>query len=158
VSYDLTFLRKPADQSWDEAFEALDEQADDATGELPDSQTWADIVTAARHVLGDVTTHGEDRFYELDHEPTGIQLSIYPSSAAITVPYWYTGADAEMIVRRIYKLGQIVERHTGLTGYDPQVELPIASAAARPDLAVAAFDQVAASFARRGIRSPTNNN
>jgi hypothetical protein len=159
VSYDLTFLRKPADQSWEEAFEALEERADDEVpGELPDGETWAGIVAAARQARGDVTTHGEARFYELDHEDTGIQPCIYPSSAAITVPYWYAGVDAETIVRRIYELGQIVERHTGLTGYDPQVELPIASAAARPELAVAIFDQVAAAFARRGIRSPSNNN
>ena len=58
----------------------------------------------------------------------------------------YSGKDAEKAIRTMYELSRIVERHTDLEGYDRQVELPIVDAAARPELAVAAFDQVAALF------------
>jgi hypothetical protein len=34
------------------------------------------------------------------------------------------------------ELGQIVDRRTGLTGYDPQVELFLVDATARPELGV----------------------
>jgi hypothetical protein len=72
------------------------------------------------------------------------------------VPYWYAGADAEAIVHAIYQLGQVVEAATGFAGYDPQLELPLTDATTRTDLAVATFDQVATSFAERGISSPSN--
>ncbi|MBL7255885.1 hypothetical protein [Paractinoplanes lichenicola] len=71
------------------------------------------------------------------------------------MPYWYKGADAERVVRALYDLGRLVEETTGLAGYDPQVELPLTEAAARPGLAVAVFDDVAADFARRGYSSPS---
>jgi hypothetical protein len=83
-----------------------------------------------------------------------IQLSYYAGEAGSTVPYWYAGADAAAVVDKIYQLGRVVEDATGLAGFDPQVELPLAEA--QPDLARAAFDQVAAMFARRGISSPSN--
>jgi hypothetical protein len=90
-------------------------------------------------------------------EPTGIDLSLYANGAAITVPYWYKGERAEAIVRAMYELSRIVEQRTGLTGYDLQTELSVEDSAARLELAVAIFDQAAASFARRGIRSPSNH-
>jgi hypothetical protein len=159
MSYDLTFLRKNDDQSWDEALEALEERVElDADSGSPDVQAWAHIVAEARQFLGDVELHQSATFFELDHESTGIQVSLYGDEAAITVPYWYAGADAESVVGLIYQLGLIVERHTGLVGYDGQVGLAVAEASARPQLAVSCFDQVAESFARRGIASPTNDN
>ena len=50
---------------------------------------------------------------------------------------------AAQIVRAVYELGRVVERHTGLTGYDPQAGVSLAEAATRPEDAVKAFDQVA---------------
>ncbi|MBU2663755.1 ERO1 family protein [Actinoplanes bogorensis] len=154
MSYDLTFLIKEAWQSWEEALEALEDAEPDG---LPDSQVWAGVLHHARAVLGEVSEHRDDDYYELDHEPTGIQLTLFTGEAGITVPYWYKGEDARRIVRTIYQLGRIVEEQTGLSGYDGQVELPLAEAVNRPDLASAVFDQVAASFARRGISSPSND-
>ena len=140
MSYDLTFLRKNDAQSWDEALEALEERvlADADTG-APDAQAWAHIVADARQLLGDIELHQNDRFLELDHEPTGIQLSLYGDEAGITVPYWYAGAGAAAIIGLIYRLGLSVERHTPLVGYDPQLELAVAQAAHQPQLAVAIF-------------------
>lgn len=154
MSYDLTFLRKGADQSWDEALRGVE---DDASGDLPDGDVWAAIVVAAEQVIGEVSAQTGGRFYELEHEPTGIQLGLYANGAAITAPYWYKGEQAETVVRAMYELSRIVEQHTGLTGYDVQTELSVKESAARPELAVTIFDQVAASFARRGIRSPSND-
>ena len=149
MSYDLTFLRKDDAQSWDEALEALEERVgEDADAGPPDAQAWAHIVAEAQQLLGDVELHQNERFFELDHEPTGIQLALYGDGAGITVPYWYAGAKAEAIIELIYQLGLSVERHTPLVGYDPQLELAVAEAAHQPQLAVAIFDQVAQSFAR----------
>jgi hypothetical protein len=159
MSYDLTFLRKNDDQSWDQALEALEERVEeDADTESPDAEAWAHIVAEVRQLLGDVELHQNAQFFELDHEPTGIQLSLYGDEAGITVPYWYAGSGAAAIVGLIYQLGLIVERHTRLVGYDGQVGLAVVEAADQPQLAVSIFDQVAQSFARRGIASPSNDN
>ncbi|WP_426513348.1 hypothetical protein ACPPVO_23680 [Dactylosporangium sp. McL0621] len=153
MSYDLAFVRKTAEQSWDEALQG----DDDASAELPDHETWSAIVADARRVLGDVAMHPSGGSYAMEHEPSGIELHLYSNIATITVPYWYKGADAETVVRAMYDLGRIVERHTGLTGYDVQTESSLEEAAAHPELAMANFDDVAASFARRGISSPSND-
>jgi hypothetical protein len=159
MSYDLTFLPKNDDESWEQAFEAMEERAeDDVETGSPDVEAWARIAAEARQVLGDVELHESADHFELDHEPTGIQISLFGGEAGVTVPYWYKGSDAAAIVGLIYRLGLIVERHTGLVGYDGQVELAVAEAAGQPELAVSCFDQVAQSFASRGIASPSNNN
>ena len=108
---------------------------------------WAAILSAAREALGDVDVHRDDDGFDLTHEATGIQASYDGRAAAISVPYWYTGAGAASIVGRLYALGDAVERATGLSGFDPQVELALAEAAAKPELAVAAFESVASALA-----------
>ena len=153
MSYDLIFVPRGDDQSWDDALKAASE-ADGA--ERPRADAWARIVAAARQVLGEVSVFEGADNYELTHEPTGVQVSYYADEVGVTVPYWYRGGGARAVVTAVYQLGAAVESVTGLSGYDPQVELPLAEAAARPELAVAAFDEVAESFARRGISSPSN--
>jgi hypothetical protein len=148
MSFDLTFVRKSADQSWDEAFDAAD---DIETDGVPDARAWAWIVRDAREILGEVELHEGGDYFELDHEPTGIQLSLYADEATITVPYWYSGAQARDIVHIVYRLAGVIEEHTEFSGYDEQADLPVAEAAQRPELALASFDLVAASLNRRGI-------
>jgi hypothetical protein len=152
MSYDLMFVPKSDDQSWDEALKAAEE--DDNTGR-PSPDVWANLLAAARQVLGEVSVSENGEWYELDHEATGIQLSYYPREADITVPYWYSGERAKAIVNSIYRLAEAVEKATGFPGYDPQVDLPVSEAIAEPELAVNSFNQVAASFAERGITSPS---
>ena len=149
MSYDLEFLREGAGESWEAAWEAV--EGGDAAA--PDTQVRAAVTAAARELLGDVTVHEGELYCELEHPATGIQLNLYRHSAAITVPFRYTGAEAATIVGQIYELGRIVERHTGLAGYDPQTGRPLTEAAAQPDRAVEIFDRTAAQFAQRGIRT-----
>jgi hypothetical protein len=157
MSYDLTFVPKTADQSWDEAFEAAEAALDDegAATRRPDDAAWTRIVAKAREVLGDVTDNGGSNWYDLEHDDTGISVSLEATNAGISVPYWYRGEAAERVVRAMYAIGAAVEAATGFAGYDPQVELPLAEAATRVDLAVTAFGEVADSFAERGIGSPS---
>lgn len=151
MSFDLTFVRKSADQSWDDALNA----AEDETDGVPDARAWGRIIDDARQILGVIDLHEGGDYFELDHEPTGIQVSLYADEAAVTVPYWYKGAQAQEIVRTLYRLAAVIEEHTELSGYDEQADLPVAEAAERPELAAASFDMVAASLARHGISSPS---
>lgn len=158
MSYDLIFVPKAEDQTWDDALEAVEEAAEEDDGDGPPSaEVWGRVLLAAGKVLGEVSVFAGASNYEMDHQPTGIQVSYYAQEAAITVPYWYRGDDARAIVETIYRLGQVVQAETGLPGYDPQVELPLAEAAAQPQLAVECFNHVAASFAERGYLSPSGD-
>lgn len=153
MSYDLIFVPRGDDQSWEDALEAA-EKAD--SDKRPSGETWTRMVAAVRQVLGDVSVFEGAHNYELTHEPTGIQVSYFAGEAGITVPYWYRGGDARTVVTVMYRLGEAVQAVTGLPGYDPQLELPVSDAVAQPELAARVFDEVAASFAERGISSPSN--
>ncbi|MEV4140821.1 hypothetical protein AB0J72_52725 [Dactylosporangium sp. NPDC049742] len=146
MSYDLTFLLKdsasPSDAEDVEDGEGWDDDDDDEALEAPDGVAWERIVEESRSVLGDVDVRRHDGYFELDHEPTGIQVSLYADEAGVTVPYWYSGAEAEAIVRVMYQIGEIVERCTGMAGRDEQVGLPVADAAGRQQLAVSVFNHV----------------
>lgn len=151
MSFDLTFVRKSDDQSWEDALDSVDDYETDGA---PDALAWARIVDGARQILGDIELHDGGDYFELGHEPTGIQLSLYAGEAAINVPYWYSGAEAQEIVRTVYRLAAVIEEHTDFSGYDEQVDMPVAEVAHRPELAIASFDMVADSLGRRGISTP----
>lgn len=146
MSYDLTFVSRNEGQTWDEALAAAEELPVDAAG--PDPVIWGAILAAARDAFGEVDVSRDDEGFELSHEATGVHVSYDGRAAAISVPYWYTGGRAAAIVTRLYALGAAVERASGLAGYDPQVELALADAAAAPERAVASFDHVAQALGR----------
>ncbi|MET7751583.1 hypothetical protein [Micromonospora sp. NPDC005367] len=153
MSYDLIFVPRSDDQSWDDALDGAEEADID---ERQSGESWSRLVAAARQVLGEISVFEGAHDYELSHESTGMQLSYYAEAAGITIPYWYRGGGARAIVTAMYRLGEAVQAVTGLPGYDPQLGLPLLDAVAQPDLAVRVFDDVAASFAERGISSPSN--
>jgi hypothetical protein len=157
MSYDLIFLRVDPAQTWADALAARDAQFDndDAEETRPaDDEVWARFVAATASILTNAEAVRTDRYCELSDGDTGIQVSLYATSADISVPYWSRGNDAFDIVTKLYAVGLAVEEVTGLPGYDPQVELPLAEAARQPMLAAACFDQVAASFARLSTIGP----
>jgi hypothetical protein len=140
MSYDLIFLPKTDDQSWEEVMDAAEEAESNGA---PDPRVWRVILDGARAVLGEVDVfEGEDN-YELTHLPTGIQVSLFSTEAGISVPYHFTGEDARAVLRLIYQVGRIVEAATGWSGYDPQADLPIAEGSGTLGLGVATFDEVA---------------
>ncbi|MEH0981393.1 hypothetical protein [Micromonospora sp. CPCC 205556] len=52
MSYDLIFVPRSDDLSWDDALEAAEEADSD---ERPSGEAWARLVAAARQVLGEVS-------------------------------------------------------------------------------------------------------
>ena len=120
------------------------------TGPRPmGQQAWEQIVTGARAIFGDdITTYAADGRYELDDEPTAIQLSCHDDLPSISVPYWFTGAKAGRILAQMYELGRLVETATGLIGHDPQLGLSLAEAASEVNRGVAIFDRTAETIAR----------
>jgi hypothetical protein len=148
MSYDLVFVPRTDDESWDDALEAAER---DETTTPPNASAWARILAAGQQILGEVSAFEGDENYELTHEATGIQVSYFGREASVTVPYWYRGEAARAVVDKIYRLGAVVQTETGLPGYDPQLELSLPDAAAQKGRAVSCFEQVAVSFTDRGI-------
>jgi hypothetical protein len=158
MSYDLVFLPKSDDQSWDDALDASEARvvASEESGVEDggwDPQVWAALVAAAQAELGEVHVFESPAHAEVSHHETGIQLSLFPVEAAITVPYWHEGERAAQVMAQVFRLAAVVERETGLRGFDPQSGLPLAEAAADEGLATATFDRVADAFADTGPRT-----
>lgn len=140
MGYSLVFLPREPGQSWDDAREAADERG---VASLPDPAAWNRIVTEAGRILGDVSVFVTDRYYELDHDETGIQLLCNTSDGiGITAPYGQSDEDAVTVL--MYRLGRVVEEATGLQGYDPQLDLPLSDAVAHADQSAGLFGAVAA--------------
>ncbi|MEU6073480.1 hypothetical protein [Micromonospora sp. NPDC047074] len=136
MSFDLVLLPEPVGKTWKEA---LDSERK-ATDEPLDSQAWDRIVAGVRDVVGEVVVLTDGNARTLTHEASGITVRVEPGEAAVNVPYWYTGAQAESVVRSVYRIGGVVAEATGLAGYDPQLGLPLVDAESRVEAAVAVFD------------------
>ncbi|MFJ5214926.1 hypothetical protein ACIP98_09435 [Streptomyces sp. NPDC088354] len=128
MSYDIYFLSRRDGQSWDEVLEAMEDAAQDS-GPIPAEllAAWQRIVPQARTLLGDVeiAEDGQES-RDLSHSGTGVDLSVFGDEVSITVPYWHVGDGAATVLGKVFALSAIVEKETGLTAYDPQVEMPLA--------------------------------
>ncbi|MEV5436521.1 hypothetical protein AB0K80_10860 [Streptomyces sp. NPDC052682] len=133
MSYDIYFVNWSDGQSWDELLEAMEEAAEQSTPiPVPLLQAWDRIVPQARGLLGEVhLAANEQQTRELSHPGTGIQLSVLGDEVSITVPYWHAGDAAAAVLGKVFALSAVVEKETGLTAYDPQVEMPLLQAPAQ---------------------------
>jgi hypothetical protein len=147
MSYDLIFARLAPDQTWDDYLEEDRdfEEGEDGSDLAP--ETWQRIVARVREILPNAVDAGG----ELDDESTAIQILCSADEASLQVPYWHEGPAARRVVTAMYQISAILEEETGLRGFDPQIEMAVSEAAAHVDEAVAVFDNIAASFAARGI-------
>ncbi|MGW4104177.1 hypothetical protein [Streptomyces sp. NPDC004976] len=130
MSYDIYFLNRRDGQSWDEVLETMEGAAEDSEP-IPARllEAWDRIVPQARALLGGVDiTEYEQESRDLSHSDTGIHLSVFGDEVSITVPYWHAGNDAAGVLGKVFTLSAIVEKETGLTAYDPQVDRPLADA------------------------------
>jgi hypothetical protein len=60
-------------------------------------------------------------FVELTHEQYGIQISIFDTEIAVTVPYWHQGKKARLVWEEIWRYLTLIEAETGYHTVDPQV-------------------------------------
>lgn len=141
MSYDILFLAKTPDETWQNAMEEIESRP-----YRVDPEAWRRIVTSAREILGEIDVDADEGEYWLIDEASGIGVHVSEYETSATVPYLYSGAEARNVLERLYRLSTVIESATGLAGYDAQVELPLADAAGQIDLGVASFDEVAVKF------------
>ncbi|MFG3486343.1 hypothetical protein [Streptomyces sp. NPDC047972] len=149
MSYDIYFLSRDKGQSWDDVLEAAEAKAGN-NDPIPDEllEAWQRIVPQARVLLGNVDiTEYEQEPRDLSHSDTGIDLSVFGDEVSITVPYWHTGDRAAAVLGKLFALSAVVEKETGLTAYDPQVEMPLAETS--PDQAMSIMSGVTTDLRNR---------
>ncbi|MEE3922228.1 hypothetical protein V2I01_39830 [Micromonospora sp. BRA006-A] len=116
---------------------------------------WARLVAASRQVPGEVSVFEGAHNYELTHEPTGIQVSYYAEEAGSLCP---SGTGAMMPGRSSRRCTNSAKRSRRSRAW-PGTTLNWSCRCpmlAQTELACGVFDEVAVSFARRGISSPSN--
>lgn len=119
MSYDILLVPRRAGQSFDDA---LDAASDDAVPDPAQVRAqWARIETRARALLGDVHVHvdPDGGGAELSHDPTGLQVELFPGQAAVSYPYW-EHEDRAAFHRLVAELVAVVAQETGFEAYDPQ--------------------------------------
>ena len=52
-----------------------------------------------------------------------IQLTIYDDHVFVTIPYWYSGVDADQVFASLSDYLRIVRRASGYFAYDPQTDM-----------------------------------
>ncbi len=141
---------KAEHQSWDDALAALEVNAGaEAPLALEDLDLWQRLVPRLREVLPAAEVFDGERNRELTDEASGIHVSLFPGELSLSVPYWYSGPDAERLVGVLRRVASVIENESGRTAYDPQSEAPFLETGI--DTAAANFDMVHDSFAARGI-------
>lgn len=126
MTYDIYFVRREPGQSFEDALESTEAEFDGDPGGLTtvEHEQWDRILPLARRLLGDVEEFGDRTTRELLDPATGVQLALMAGEASIAVR---PGADVDavLLMEKVYSLARIVERETGLEGYDPQLGAPV---------------------------------
>jgi hypothetical protein len=145
VSFDLSFVALGPGETFEDAMDRLEAlAADDSELAAADVALWQSVLERVRPLLPDAEEFADKSHRELSDDATGIQLSIAPGELSLSIPYWYSGPEAEAMVERLRSVAVAVEAATGLTAYDPQADAPFVQWGERT--AAAAFDQVNATL------------
>ena len=122
MSYDLIFLPRGSDQTWQDALDAA--ELDEVYGGPLPSDDWRSIIELASTQLPHCRDTSNVERNALEDDDTGIELSATLVEAGLSVPYWHTGEAAARIIRTMYLLGEGISRLTGLAGFDQQTNMP----------------------------------
>jgi hypothetical protein len=145
VSFDLYFVTLRAGETFQDAVDRLEESADEeAVLDAADLERWQSVLDRIRPLLPDADEFSGESHRELSDDATGMQLLLAPGELSLTIPYWYSGPEAQAMVDRLRAVALTVEAATGLTAYDPQADAPFIQSGEQT--AAASFDQVDASL------------
>jgi hypothetical protein len=125
MSYDITFIRKAAGQTWREALEVqeartLARQPWDAPVAAAMQAEWRRIAARLLRVQPHMDQFEAPHKVELTELETGLQVSLFEDEAAITIPYGLSAGTTKRAMRTARRLAAIIEAETGLLGYDMQ--------------------------------------
>ena len=152
MSFDLYFVDLGPGETWQDAMDRLEESASDERElDAQERARWDAILDQVRPLLPDAEEFSGESHRELSDDGSGMQLTLSPGELSLTIPYWYSGPDAQVMVDRLRSVAVAIENATGLTAYDPQADA--AFLAAGYSVAATSFDQVDAAV-RTGAAPP----
>jgi hypothetical protein len=147
LSYDLYLLRVPAGEDPLEAAEAIfNQDVEEINPGMPEPQKEAakrelaeqlqlispsleafqfDYSEIAKSLkISEQEARTEYRHLELNapDDGNGIQITLYDDTASLTIPYWHEGEKASEVWREAWRCLECLERHGGLSTYDPQLD------------------------------------
>jgi hypothetical protein len=125
MSYDVTFIRKSERQTWQEAIDAnearsISRQPWNAPATEAAQSEWNRIAGLLLESHPGLSVYQAPHTLELSDIETGLQVSLYEGEAAITIPYGRSPDTVKQAMTTAKRLTYIIERETGLLGYDPQ--------------------------------------
>lgn len=151
MSFDLYFVSLNAGETWQDAMDRLEEAASDERAlDEQELARWEAVLNQVRPLLPDAEEFAGESHRELSDDASGMQLTLSPGELSLTIPYWYSGPDAQVMVDRLRSVARAVEEATGLTAYDPQADAAFIDAG--DQTAAATFDQVEVSLSGAGVQ------
>ncbi|MEU9047864.1 MULTISPECIES: hypothetical protein [unclassified Kitasatospora] len=126
MSYEIFFVDLRHHSDWTAAMTAHEGVQDPG---VPDelARAWRRIVPRALEILGEAQAEETERWREIRHAGSGLQLSVYGGDVSMQIPYGHEGEQADTFMALAYRLAALVTEETGLTAVDPQTGATIAS-------------------------------
>ena len=142
MSYDLSAFPLPAGMP---AAEYVESDAYEALDDSPPTQEQRAAMERAAEALLALDPSAE-RFEDarcIEHTAAAaIQVSLYPRSAGITVPYWYEDSEADAVMERVFAYARVLSETLGYTVWDPQTETVVEPGAPQRDAASAVLSEI----------------
>ena len=123
MSYDIVFIQKPFEQTWEDALRNNQETAREYETSSPPAdpstqEQWDGLAGLFQQVNPALTREPGPGYMKLSDEETGLQLTLKEYEIRISVPFRHAGRAAWRIMTHANKYAKIIERETGLIGYD----------------------------------------
>lgn len=153
MSYDLDAFRPRAGLSAREHYEseAFEESLLANAEPTPGLRAAMMRLADALHAL-DPTAERRDDGGCIEISTDAVQVSLYAGGSSVTLPYWFTGAEADAAVTHAFACARVLRDTGGYAVYDPQTGLKVGEdgdeAAARE-----AYAQGAAALAEQDRRA-----
>jgi hypothetical protein len=121
MSYDLDAFPLPSGQTAEEYVES-DAREKLALDDAPPTDEQRAAMERAATALLEVDPSAErfDDEQSIELTTDAMQVSLFPQEAAISIPYWFMGEDAEAALARAYAYARVIAETLGYTIWDPQ--------------------------------------
>jgi hypothetical protein len=143
VSYDLYVVPREEAARWVDFLESRVDEGDVvwSEGEGTRAERVAAALLALDPQLERLSAPDERGFVELDHQDTAtpIEVWLYPDNGSLTIPYWHSGEQARVLMRKVFDYLEAIERESGWVCVDPQLDRPL-DRATDLDEVVAAYE------------------
>jgi hypothetical protein len=125
MTYDLLFLRKPADRDWEQVLRDHEARIGEALAlesiGAPMQAEFDALERAIEEEAGIELRATGPRCFDLHVPAAGMQLHLFASEISLGVRLTGQRDEAREAAERMVRVSRLVERETSFRGYDPQL-------------------------------------